>query len=174
MNSLLSFLRFRYLFPALIVASMLVIASGKVWSSISTREQDQEKQLSRSEIERILNNQIKDGLGKEVRFDSSSPSQIKESVESAAIFIQRRSGLALNPDFKTRIVTLEQEYAAGRRGSISADQLADSLADIAMERLAEATDEQILQAATTLNRRGDGIILRANGRGHTNDLHFLR
>src|SRR5712692_9727578 len=153
----------RYHIAFLILAGASLVATGVALSSISTKTGKQDKALSRSEIRRILNAQLKDGLGKEISLDRSSDKTIKESVDSTTDFIQSRSGLELSDRSKQRLNSLEQRSAKGKGRLLTTDDLAEAITDTGLERLSNSTDQEIEQAAVTLNREGDGVNLRANG-----------
>jgi hypothetical protein len=132
--------------------------------------------FARSQIKRALHAQVRDGLGKEVKFanEKSTGEEVRESVESAAGFIKERSGLELSARVKEKLADLETENLSGREQAISPAELTDALTDTAVERLSSVSDAEIDQAATTLSQSDGEIILRGNGRGHITSSEFVK
>lgn len=122
---------------------------------------------------KTLHIQLRNGLGKEVRLDQvkNSPGHIRHAVESAAKFIENRSGLVISEAVKARLAKLEQRTIARQGRRVTTDELVDVLTATTVERLSSLTDDEIAQAAAALNNNGE-IILRANGAGGTDSAEF--
>lgn len=165
-----------YVAPALLLISVAAMASLG-WSSNGLKMEQEEKDfLTRSQIKRAMHAQIRDGLGKEVKFVNrlSTGEEVKESVESATNFIRQRSGLEVSENVKERLASLETEHLAGNRSAISPANLVDALTDTAVERLSKISSAEVDQAAAVLSQKDGEIILRSNGRGHTSSAEFVK
>lgn len=168
--------RRRYFAPVLLlicVAAMVSIG----WSSRAFKEGQEEKDfLTRSEIKRALHAQIRDGLGKEVKFADklSTGEEVRESVESVASFIRQRSGLEVSEKIKEKLAGLETQHLVGNSSAISSANLIDALTATAVERLSNMSDAEVDQAAAVLSQSDGEIILRGNGRGHTTSSEFVK
>lgn len=117
--------------------------------------------------------QLRNGLGSQVRLDKvkNTPGHIKQAVESAAKFIENRSGLVIGEGVKNRLAAMEQRALAPQGRRVSADELVEILAATTVERLSSLTDAEIGQAASVLNNNGE-IILRASGEGGVKPAEF--
>jgi hypothetical protein len=168
--------RRRYFAPFLVLIFVAAVASLS-WSSWAFKDGQKEKDfLARSENKRALHAQIRDGLGKEVKFADkfSTDEEVRESVESVAGFIQQRSGLEVTENVKERLVGLENEHLRGNSPAISSADLIDALTATAVERLSNVSDSEVDQAAAALSQSDGEIILRGNGRGHTTSSEFVK
>lgn len=117
--------------------------------------------------------QLRNGLGSQVRLDKvkNTPGHIKQAVDSAARFIESRSGLVISESVKNRLAALEQRALASQGRRVGADELIDILTTTTVERLSSLTDAEIGQAGAALNNNGE-IILRANGEGGMKSAEF--
>lgn len=157
-----------------LIVACVSLALGMGWRSAAIR--DKQTENSQEQTKQIFHARLRDGLGKEVKFarsGNSSEKEVEDSVESAANFIQQRSGLKLSGNAKERLTHLEQQHLAGKNRALSVGELTDALTETAMQRLSKTTDEEVDHAAVSLNRDDDGIILRANGRGHIKGSEFV-
>lgn len=152
--------------PYLLGILMLLLigfAATGIWRSRATQQKG--AVASTEEMKRNFRQQIKQGVGTEVIFarPASSSTQISDSVESVARFIQERSGLGMSHETKASLQAMEQAALdSGRR--ISTEQLSTALADTLTERLATLSDSEIARAEKSLNHSGDQLTLRADGK----------
>jgi hypothetical protein len=125
------------------------------------------------ERKKTLHIQLQNGLGKEVPLDKvkNSPGHIKQAVESAAKFIENRSGLVISEGVKNRLAALEQSTLARQSRRVSTDELVEILTTTTVDRLSSLSDGEIDQAANSFNGNGE-ITLRANGKGHLDSTQF--
>jgi hypothetical protein len=102
------------------------------------------------ERKRTLQIQLQNGLGKEVPLDKvkNTPGHIKQAVESAAKFIENRSGLVISEDVKNRLTALEQSTLARQSRRVSTDDLVEILTETTVDRLSSLSDKEIDEAAT--------------------------
>lgn len=93
-----------------------------------------------------LQNQLRKGIGSEVRF-AARPEQAHEAVASAADFILWRSGLKLSDAFTKRLAKAESDVLNGKSPYITVGELTDDMTAAVADRLATLTDEEIDEAA---------------------------
>jgi hypothetical protein len=98
-----------------------------------------------SEDKQQLQNQLRRGVGNEVRL-ASRPEQSDEAVASTADFIRWRSGLKLSDEVTKKLAKAERDVLSGKWEYITVDELTDDMTSAVMDRLATLTDEEIEQA----------------------------
>jgi len=147
---------------ALVGASMTVRA---LRGNANNSPQDERK--------KALYIQLRSGLGKEVPLDKVKNSgHIKHAVESAAKFIENRSGLVISENVKNRLVALEQSTLAQQSRRVSTDDLVEILTATTVDRLASLSDKEIDEAAIIFSDDNGEITLRASGKGHLDSTEF--
>lgn len=126
------------------------------------------------ERKRTLHIQLQNGLGREVPLDKvkNSPGHIKQAVESAAKFIENRSGLVISEDVKNRLAALEQSTLARQSHRVSTDELVEILTTTTVDRLSSLSDKEIDEAAIIFSDDNGEINLRASGKGHLDSTEF--
>jgi hypothetical protein len=154
-----------------IFAAAALVSVGLLASASKNRNQD--KTLTRSEIKKIHDSQLRDGIGQEIKWNHSNEEKLSESVDSIADFVAYRSGLILSDQVRKDLIRLQHDAVKGKKRALLVDELADVLTEASLRRLSKATDQDIQHAANTLNRDGYGINLRANGRGHASYSNFI-
>jgi hypothetical protein len=106
------------------------------------------------------------GVGTEVPFasDNASDEQVRASVDSLAKFIEGRSGLSIDQNTRTRLVSLESDSLNGRTTRIPIDDFVVALTTSVADRISTLTDQEIEYAASVL-RIGDSksVMLRSRG-----------
>lgn len=163
----------RYYSICLVIFAAAALVSVGVLLASASKDRNQGKRLTRSETKKILDSQLRDGIGKEIKWDHSNEQKIAESVNSVADFIAYRSGFILSDRVKEGLVRLQHDTVKGKKRSLTTDELAVILTEAGLKRLSSATDPEIEHAANVLNREGDGVILRGNGRGHASYSKFI-
>lgn len=120
--------------------------------------------------------QVRNSLAEISLPTSGDPSAISSATENLAEFVYYRSGVQLSQNNKELLKELEQKSWAQSK-QITSAQLSQILSVVALERLANASDEEINRAVESLRgfnasdlpegfRRGrDSVKLRANGEG---------
>jgi len=138
--SLINGLSRRPLIAIATVLAFLVSAGIAVWysSQLPAKAFGEDKQQ--------IQNQLRKGIGSEVRF-AARPEQADEAVASAADFIQWRSGLKLTDAFKKRLAKAESDVLNGKSPYINVNELTDDMTAAIVDRLATLTDEEIEKAA---------------------------
>src|SRR5919112_1134363 len=81
---------------------------------------------SADEDKQNLQNQLRKGIGSEVRF-AARPEQADEAVASAADFIHWRSGLKLTEGFKKRLAKAESDVLNGKSPYIAVGEFTDNM-----------------------------------------------
>lgn len=122
------------------VLAFLVSAGIAVWYSAP------QPAKASAEDKQDVQNQLRKGLGSEVRF-AARPEQADEAVASAADFIYWRSGMKLTEGFKKRLAKAESDVLNGKSPYITVDELTEDLTKAVVNRLATLTDEEIEKAA---------------------------
>lgn len=156
-----------YLAAALLLACISLVGVGVMRSAASRRmittPADFHSSPSPDQIKQGFREQIKRGLGSQVRFADAKASsrQIQESVEAAARFISGRSGFGMSEETKKRLIKVEQRTLTGGAPRLTAESLAAVLTTATVEQVLLLTDEKIAQMALTEGRQG--ISLSANG-----------
>lgn len=105
-----------------------------------------------TELKEEFKASVRDGVGSEVQFAKSGDDtkNVRASVESAAQFMRKRSGVDLNGQTKTKLADMEASTLAGTSRRITPDELSEIIATTALERISVAGDEEISRAAETL------------------------
>lgn len=145
---------------ALITASFWRAAAFQVKKDQSSQDSSQVQRNQR------FYEQIRKGLGSEVKFAApkASSEQVRASVASVTRFIYNRSGLGMGEKTKARLTELEQSTLNDALHRISIDKFTNALTDTSLVRLATITDQEIDRAAQTFQADPDGYIsLRATG-----------
>lgn len=163
----------RYYSICLVSLAATALVSAGVLLASASKKRNQDKPLTRSEIKKILDSQLRDGIGKEIKWDHSNEQKIAESVNSVADFIAYRSGFVLSARVKEDLVRLQHDAVKGKKRLLTADDLANILTEAGLKRLSRATDQEIQHAANVLSREGYGVVLRGNGRGHSSYSTFI-
>ena len=146
----------------LAVTGGLALAALRASNKKTAPAQDQRKTA--------LREQLKHGVGEQVKLARAGDSAeaVRESVESVAAFIKRRSGLRLSEAAKERLISSEQESLSRPQKRITLTDLTDILTRTASERLANLNNAEISRIQADMDR-GDGgtnaVSLRGNGRG---------
>jgi len=138
--SLIKGLRRRPLIAIATVLAFSVLAGIAVWysSRLPAKASAEDKQH--------LQNQLRKGIGSEVRF-AVRPEQADEAAASAADFIHWRSGLKFSDGFKKRLAKAESDVLNGKSPYITVDELTDDMTAAVVDRLATLTDDEIEEAA---------------------------
>ena len=125
--SLTKGLRRRPLIAIATVLAFLVSAGIAVWDSsrLPAKASAEDKQK--------LQNQLRKGVGSEVRF-AARPEQADEAVASAADFIHWRSGLKLSEGFKRRLAKAESDVLNGKSPHLTVDELTDDMTTAVVDR----------------------------------------
>jgi hypothetical protein len=110
-----------------------------------------------------LQNQLRRGLGSEVRF-ASRPEQVFEAVASAAGFIQSRSGMRLSDELKKKLIKAETDVLNGKSRFITINELTDDLTTAVVDRLGTLTDKEIDAASEASTDANGEIRSRANAK----------
>ena len=116
-----------------------------------------------AEDKQHLQNQLRRGLGSEVRF-AARPEQTDEAVASAADFIYWRSGLKMSDGFKKRLAKAESDVLNGKSRLITVGELTDDMTTVVVDRLATLTDKEILDATEASSDANGEIRSRADAR----------
>lgn len=132
------------------VLALLVLAAIVMWPA--SRQPAEASSADKQQLQ----NQLRRGVGSEVRFASRSD-QTEEGVASAASFIHGRSGLKLSDEFKRRLAKAESDVLSGKSPYINVTELTDDMTSAVVDRLTTLTDEEI-QAATEASAGVDGEI----------------
>src|SRR6266851_1807186 len=95
---------------------------------------------------------VRDGIGTEVQFAAPGDDNknVRASIESAAQFMRKRSGVDLRGQNKTRLAEMEASTLAGTTRRITQDELSEIIATTAIERISTATDDEINRATETM------------------------
>ncbi len=155
--SLIKGLRRRPLIAIATVLAFLVSAGIAVWYSypLPAKASVEDKQH--------LQNQLRKGIGSEVRF-AAGPQQADEAVASAAEFIHWRSGLKLTDGFKKRLAKAESDVLNRKSPYITVSELTDDMTAAVVDRLATLTDKEIEEAAAASSDANDEVRSRANAK----------
>jgi hypothetical protein len=121
---------------------------------------------SNSKDKQNLQERLRKGVGSEVRFASAyaSPDQVDAAVKSADDFIYWRSGMKMSDKTRKDLAKAESDVLKGKAKRITLGELTDSLTQVAVERLATLTDQEIQAAAEASSGEHDEILPRANGK----------
>src|SRR5215211_6585316 len=139
------------------VLAFLVPAGIAVWysSRLPAKASAEDKQP--------LQNQLRKGIGSEVRF-ASRPEQTDEAVASAADFIYWRSGLKMSGEMKKKLAKAESDVLSGKSPYITVSELTDDMTTVVVDRLGTLTDEQIEEATDASSDANGEIRSRADAR----------
>jgi len=140
------FLR-RARFVVLIVALVCAASIGVIIRRSSALPMDRKTELNEK-----FKAAVRDGIGTEVQLSKpgDDAENVRASVESAAQFMRKRSGVDLRGPTKSRLAEMEAGTLAGTTRRITPDELSEIIAITAFERISEASDEEINRAAETL------------------------
>ena len=116
-----------------------------------------------SEGKQQLQNELRKGIGSEVRF-ASRAENAEDAVASAAEFIHGRSGWKMSDDFKKRLAKAERDVLNGKSGYISVSELTDRMTTAVVDRLATLTDKEIDEATEASTDENGEIRSRANAK----------
>ena len=139
------------------VLSFLVTAGTTIW--YASRQPAQ----ASSEDKQHLQNQLRKGVGSEVRF-ASRPEHADEAVASAADFIQWRSGLKMSDELKKRLAKAESDVLNGKSPRITISELTDNMTTAVIDRLATLTDKEIHDATEASSGANGEIRSRADAK----------
>lgn len=155
--SLIKGLRRRPLIAIATILAFLVSAGIAIWylSPLPAKASVDDKQH--------LQNQLRKGIGSEVRFAAGSQ-QATEAVASAAEFIHGRSGLKLTEGFKKRLAKAESDVLNRKSPYITVSELTDDMTAAVVDRLATLTDKEIDEAAEASSDSNGEIRSRANAK----------
>jgi len=139
------------------VLTFLILGGVAVWniSKVPAKASSEDKQQ--------LHEQLRRGVGSEVRFTSKAE-QADEIVASAADFIYWRSGLKMSDEMKRKLAKAEADVLNGKSRFISVGELTDDMTTAVVDRLATLTDEEIDDAADASADPNDEIRSRANAK----------
>jgi hypothetical protein len=109
--------------PVLVLTSMCLALVGASLTVRALKGNANNSPLD--ERKKALHIQLQNGLGREVPLDKvkNSPGHIKQAVESAAKFIENRSGLVISENVKNRLAALEQSTLARQSRRVSTDEI---------------------------------------------------
>lgn len=150
--------RRRWLAVVLAIACVTMAAAVLWQGSKLPAEASSDKQSRQERLHR--------GIGSEVRFASAgdSPEQVEAAVNSTDDFIYRRSGLKMSDKTRKDLAKAESDVLKGKGRRITLGELADSLTQAAVDRLATLTDEEARQAAEAASDETGLVLLRADGK----------
>jgi hypothetical protein len=147
--------------PLIAIATVLAfLASAGITAWYSSRLP---AKASADEDKQHLQNQLRKGIGSEVRF-AARPEQADEAVASAADFINWRSGMKLTNGFKKRLAKAESDVLNGKSPYITVDELTDDMTAVIVDRLATLTDEEIEKAAEASSDASGEVRSRADAK----------
>jgi hypothetical protein len=158
------------------LALACAVIAGITWQA-SSKNKPEPGKFTAEDTKQNLRQKALSGVGKGVRFASSSSSsaEVDASVDSVAGFINERSGLEMSAETAKRIKQAEKDILKGKGHRLSTAELTDTLTDITIERLSVLTDQEIELAANTYSATPDGeISSRDGGRwGHLTKDEFV-
>ncbi|MDT4952540.1 MAG: hypothetical protein QOJ02_678 [Acidobacteriota bacterium] len=135
----------RYAVFALVLACA-VIVTASVWHSSAVRFSD------KATLKRQFHARIRDGVGREVglakRGDSSG--QIRVAVNSVVNFIEKRSGIKLSEETKSRLAAMEERTQNGAGRRLATNELGDVINATILGRLSTLSDQEIAYVDDTL------------------------
>ncbi|HJQ25288.1 MAG TPA: hypothetical protein VKA60_15315 [Blastocatellia bacterium] len=110
-----------------------------------------------------VKDQIRRGLGRQVRFAAAGDSleKVSQSVSQVDKFIYERSGLKMSQQTRERLTAMESRTLKGEGRRVGLDDLTDTLTDVAVERMATLTDQEIEESRRVLAADGP-LRMRAN------------
>jgi hypothetical protein len=119
-----------------------------------------------------LQNELRKGIGSEVRFASRAEAA-EDAVASAADFIHRRAGWTMSDDFKKRLAKAERDVLNGKSRYIGVSELTDNMTSAVVDRLATLTDKEIDAATEDSTDQNGEIRSRANAKWGVLTKHAL-
>jgi hypothetical protein len=119
-----------------------------------------------------LQNELRKGIGSEVRFASRAEAA-EDAVASAADFIHRRAGWTMSDDFKKRLAKAERDVLHGKSRYIGVSELTDNMTSAVVDRLATLTDKEIDAATEDSTDENGEIRSRANAKWGVLTKHAL-
>lgn len=146
--------------PSIVIAtvlSFLVLGGIAVWNA------SKQPAKASAEDKQNLHKQLRKGLGSEVQF-ASSPANTGDAVESAAAFIQWRSGLEMSGEIKKKLAQAESDVLTGASRRITVSELTDNMTSVVVDRLATLTDEEIRWAVDVSSDANGQMRSRADGK----------
>ena len=155
--SLIKGLKRRPLIAIATILAFLVTAGIAGWYS------SRQPAKASSEDKQHLQNQLRKGVGSEVKF-ASRPEQVDEAVASVADFIRFRSGLKLSDEMKKKLAKAESDVLKGKSPYITASELTDDMTTAVVDRLATLTDQEIDEATDASVGANGEIRSRADGK----------
>lgn len=158
-----------YLKRVRFIALMIALACA-LSISVSIRRTSAVPTDRDAELKEQFKAAVRDGIGSEVQFAKPSDDvrNVRASVESAAQFMRKRSGVDLHGQTKTRLADMEASTLAGMSRRITPDEVSEIIAITALERLSSASDEEISRAAETLRGFNDPNLSDSFQRGRAN------
>ncbi|MFP5262418.1 MAG: hypothetical protein ACLGJB_10990 [Blastocatellia bacterium] len=146
---------------AVVLAVACVIAAGEVMWGASRSPAE-----ASSKDKQNLQERLRKGAGSEIRFASAdaSPEQIEAAVKSTDDFIYWRSGLKMSDKTRKDVARAESDVLKGKAKRITLSDLTDGLTQVAVDRLATLTDEEIRLAAEASSDDSGEIRSRADGK----------
>lgn len=132
------------IFIALVALSLALIAITRT-PRVSSSDDAAKRKAAAEHFREIMSR----GVGSEVMLASANarPEDVRASVDSAMSFIHYRSGLTLNAKVVDRLAAMEASTLKGDNRRISAEDLSEVLAPLAVERFRTLTDDEIEHAA---------------------------
>lgn len=79
---------------------------------------------------------------------AKSSAEVSNSISSMNVFMMERSGMEINSSVNQRLLILENSALSDSSKLISFDKLVDTLTDLALERNAELTDQELDEVVT--------------------------
>ncbi len=135
----------RYAVVALMIACA-VIVTASVWRSSAVRYSDKAK------LKQQFHARIRDGVGREVGLAKrgDSPKQIRATVNSVVSFIEKRSGINLSEETKSRLAAMEESAQNGAGRRLTTNELGGVINATLLERLSTLSDQEIANIDDTL------------------------
>lgn len=135
----------RYAVVALMLACA-VIVTASVWRSSAVRFSDKDK------LKQQFHARIRDGVGREVGLAKrgDSPGQIRAAVNSVVSFIEKRSGIKLSEETKSRLAAMEESTQNGAGRRLTTNELGGVINATLLGRLSTLSDQDIAQVDDTL------------------------
>ena len=165
-NDLSWFRRSRLVTGALFIICATLFGLG-IWplKVIQIGQAGQQSDAKREFQAKELKDQMRRGLGRQVRFASNgdSPERVSQSVWQVDKFIHERSGLKMSQETRERLVAMEGRALKGEGHRIGIEELTDALTETAVERMATLTDQEIEESRNTFLGDGQIIHTRASG-----------
>jgi hypothetical protein len=160
--SLIKGLQRKRLMAIALVVACVMVGGAAFWSASRLPAEAS----SNSKDKQNLQERLHKGVGSEVRFASAdaSPEQIEAAVRSTDDFIYWRSGLKMSDKTRKDLAKAESDVLKGKAKHITLGELTDSLTQVAVDRLATLTDEEIRQAAEASSDENGEILSRSNGK----------